>query len=97
LIKRLPRRRGFTNIFRVAYWPVNLRDLDKLDAGVEVTPELLKEKGLVRNLNRPVKVLGVGELGKPLAVKAHKFSATARQKIESAGGSATELGDGVGD
>ena len=96
LIKRLPHRRGFTNAFRVEYSPVNLRDLQQFEAGTEVTPELLKEKRVLRSLRKPLKVLALGELTKPLTVKAHKFSASAREKIEAAGGSAVELGDGDG-
>ena len=96
LIKRLPHRRGFTNIFRVEYSPVNLRDLERFEAGTEVTPELLKEKGVLRSLRKPVKVLALGGLTKPLTVRAHKFSLSAREKIEAAGGSAVELGDGDG-
>jgi len=96
LIKRLPFRRGFTNPFRVEYSPVNLKDLQQLDAGTEVTPELLKEKGVLRSLRKPVKVLANGELNKPLTVRAHKFSMTAREKIEAAGGSAVEIQDGDG-
>ncbi len=97
LIKRLPHRRGFTNAFRVEYSPVNLRDLQQFEAGTEVTPELLKEKRVLRSLRKPLKVLALGDLTKPLTVKAHKFSASAREKIEAAGGSAVELGDGDGD
>jgi len=97
LIKRLPSRRGFTNIFRVEYSPVNLCDLRPFEAGTEVTPELLKEKGVLRSLRKPVKVLGLGEISKPLTVKAHKFSSSAREKIVAAGGSAVELGDGDSD
>jgi large subunit ribosomal protein L15 len=96
LIKRLPRRRGFTNIFRKEYSAVNLRDLDRFEAGTEVTPELLRQSRLVRSLRRPVKVLASGELTKALTVKAHKFSMTAKKKIEAAGGSALEIGDGDG-
>jgi large subunit ribosomal protein L15 len=96
LIKRLPRRRGFTNIFRKEYSAVNLRDLERFEAGTEVTPELLKQSRVVRSLRRPVKVLAGGELTKALTVKAHKFSATAKEKIEAAGGSAVEIGDGDG-
>ena len=94
LIKRLPHRRGFTNMFRVEYSPVNLRDLQQFEAGTEVTPRLLKEKRVLRSLGKPVKVLAMGTLTKALTVKAHKFSSTAREKIEAAGGSAVELGDG---
>src|SRR5713226_8783184 len=62
LWKRLPSRRGFRNPFRVEYSPVNLDDLERFDAGAEVTPELLKEKGILRSLRRPVKVLAGGDL-----------------------------------
>ena len=96
LIKRLPRRRGFTNIFRKEYSAVNLRDLERFESGTEVTPELLKQSRVLRNLRRPVKVLAMGELTKALTVKAHKFSMTAKAKIEAAGGSAQEIGDGDG-
>ncbi len=96
LIKRLPRRRGFTNIFRKEYSAVNLRDLERFESGTEVTPELLKESRVLRSLRRPVKVLAMGELTKALTVKAHKFSMTAKAKIEAAGGSAQEIGDGDG-
>ena len=96
LIKRLPRRRGFTNPFRKEYSAVNLRDLERFPAGTEVTPELLKESGILSSLRRPVKVLATGELTKALTVKAHKFSMTAQAKIEAAGGSAQEIGDGGG-
>src|SRR3990170_1605009 len=90
LIKRLPRRRGFTNIFRKEYSAVNLRDLERFEAGTEVTPELLRQAGVLRTLRRPVKVLAAGELTKALTVKAHKFSVTARERIEAAGGAAQE-------
>jgi len=94
LIKRLPRRRGFTNIFRKEYSAVNLRDLERFEPGTEVTPELLKESRVLRTLRRPVKVLATGELTKALTVKAHKFSMTAKAKIEAAGGTVQEIGDG---
>ncbi len=87
LARRLPKR-GFTNVFRVEYQVVNLRDLDRVFAdGDTVSPEALAAKGLVRGGKRRVKVLGDGELGKKLAVQAHKFSASARAGIEKAGGS----------
>jgi large subunit ribosomal protein L15 len=70
---------------------VNVRDLDRFDAGTEVTPELLAEVGLIRNVRTEVKILGYGELSKKLSVTAHGFSATAREKIEGAGGSVTAL------
>ena len=91
MIKRLPRRRGFTNIFRREYSAVNLRDLERFEAGTEVTPDLLKESRVVRTLRRPVKILAAGELSKALTVTAHRFSKTAREKIEAAGGSAREI------
>lgn len=94
MIKRLPRRRGFTNMFRKEYSAVNLRDLERFESGTEVTPELLKESRILRSLRRPVKVLATGELTKPLTVKAHKFSVTAKAKIEAAGGTVQEIGDG---
>ena len=96
LIKRLPRRRGFTNIFRKEYSAVNLRDLERFESGTEVTPELLKESRILRTLRRPVKVLATGELTKALTVKAHRFSKTAKAKIEAAGGTVQEIGDGDG-
>jgi large subunit ribosomal protein L15 len=71
--------------------PVNLRDLERFDAGTEITPELLARHGLVRNTRVDVKILGQGELTKKLTVTAHRFSATAREKIEAAGGTVNEL------
>jgi len=70
---------------------VNVRELDRFDAGAEVTPEVLAEAGLIRNARTEVKILGQGELSKKLSVTAHAFSATAREKIEGAGGSVTAL------
>jgi large subunit ribosomal protein L15 len=77
--------------FRTSVWNVNVRDLARFDAGTEVTPELLKAAGLIRNLNRDVKILGQGELSAKLAVSAHAFSKSAAEKIEAAGGSVTWL------
>lgn len=88
LMKRLPRKRGFRNPFRVEYAPVNLRDLEAFEPKTEVTPELLKEKRILRSLRKPVKVLATGALTKPLTVRAHKFSLTAKERIEAAGGTA---------
>ena len=70
---------------------VNVRDLERFDAGAEVTPEVLSEAGLIRNARIEVKILGHGELSKKLSVTAHAFSASAREKIEGAGGSVTAL------
>ena len=91
LVKALPAMRGFTNIFRKEYSVVNLDRLAALASGGEVTPEVMVENGLIRDLKSPVKVLGRGELDGPLAVKAHRFSDSARQKIEAAGGSVEEI------
>jgi large subunit ribosomal protein L15 len=88
LIRRVPKR-GFTNIFRTEYAIVNISQLS--DLGEPVTPDLLLRQGLVRK-GLPVKVLGNGELSKALVVRAHKFSTSARRKIEAAGGSCEELG-----
>ena len=86
LIRRVPKR-GFTNLFKTTYSVVNLSQLGDFDR--EVTPQSLYERGLVRS-GALVKVLGDGEIGKPLTVIAHKFSRSARQKIEAAGGSCQE-------
>jgi large subunit ribosomal protein L15 len=87
LVRRIPKR-GFTNIFRVEFQVVNLRDLERVFAdGDTVSPQEMTAKGLVRGGKRPVKVLADGELSKKLIVRAHKFSASARVGIEKAGGS----------
>jgi len=91
LIKRLPRKRGFTNIFRVEYNTVNLDKLNIFESESEVTPEKLVEAGLIKSLRYPVKILADGELSHPLSIKANKFSASARVKIEAAGGKAEEV------
>ena len=70
---------------------VNVRDLERFEAGADVTPQLLAEAGLIRNARTEVKILGQGDLSKRLAVAAHAFSATAREKIEGAGGNVTAL------
>jgi large subunit ribosomal protein L15 len=87
LTRRVPKR-GFTNIFKTEYSTVNLGQL--ADLGPEIDPELLTERGLARK-GRPVKILGDGEVKAALQVKASKFSRAAREKIEAAGGSCTEL------
>lgn len=91
LVRRVPKR-GFTNIFRVEFAVVNLQDLAEIAAetGNEVTPESLADAGRVRR-GRPVKILGNGEIDRALTVKAHAFSASARQKIEGAGGTVEEI------
>ena len=92
LIKRLPRKRGFTNIFRTEYSLVNVEALNRFEAGSEVTPDRLVEAGVVKSLSRPIKILARGDLGHPLSVKANRFSAAARAKIEAAGGTVEEMG-----
>ena len=84
--RRLPHFRGFKNHFRTEYQTVKLSDLDKLDKDSTVTPELLQEKGVVRSLKLPIKVLGSGELSKKLTVQLHAATASAKAAIEKAGG-----------
>lgn len=92
LVRRLPFKRGFNNIFRIEYQEVNVDDLARVfSAGAEVTPAALAEARLIKKADGPVAVLGRGELGVSLAVKAHRFSGTAQQKIEGAGGSVETL------
>ena len=92
LSQKLPFIRGFTNIFRVEYNVVNVEKLAQFAANSEINPEVLRNTGILRTLNKPVKILGRGEIDIPLNVTAHKFSASARQKIEAAGGSVRETG-----
>ena len=91
LTKGLPTKRGFTNIFKVQFSLVNLQRLQDFPSGSEVTPEVLYNQGLVRNRRLRVKVLGDGEINVPLKVAAHKFTRSAREKIEGAGGTVEEL------
>lgn len=85
LYRQIPKR-GFTNINRKEYAIVNLTALNKFDDGTEVTPQLMVESGLVKNMKSGIKVLGSGKLEKKLTVKANKFSASAVSAIEAAGG-----------
>jgi large subunit ribosomal protein L15 len=89
LVKKLPFRRGFRNINRVEYQAVNLTDLAKLGATIDVAA--MVAAGLLKNDREKVKVLGSGDLDRALTVTAHKFSASARQKIEAAGGACHAL------
>ena len=98
LAMRLPKLRGNTSRdampvgpFRTYTQPVNLRDLDRFEAGEEVTPESLKAKGLIRSIRKDVKLLGNGELTKKLAITVHGASKTAQEKVEQAGGTLTLL------
>jgi large subunit ribosomal protein L15 len=85
LHRRIPKR-GFTNIFRKEYAVLNVKDLDRFEAGAAVTPERLQEAGLLRRGAGLVKILGEGSLTKALSVTAHGFSKTAAEKIRAAGG-----------
>lgn len=88
LFRRLPKR-GFSNAkFKKVYAVINLSDLNKFEDGAEVTPEILKDMGLVKNALDGIKVLGSGKLEKKLTVKANKFSASAFEQIEKLGGKA---------
>jgi large subunit ribosomal protein L15 len=86
LVQRLPPLGGFTNIFKVRYTPVNLNRLDGFDSGAEVSPETLVESGIVKTIHEPVVILGTGDVDRPLTVKAHRLSRSARSKILAAGG-----------
>jgi large subunit ribosomal protein L15 len=87
LQRRIPKR-GFTNIFRKEYSVVNIADLETLGGKDPITPEVLLEKGLIRNMKDGVKVLGMGDLKAQIVVRAHKFSKSAVDKIQAAGGKA---------
>jgi large subunit ribosomal protein L15 len=87
--QQLPYKRGFTNIWTTRYNIVNLGQLAGLEKGSDVTPESLTEMGLLRDTDKPLKILGDGDLNVALNVSAHKISEGARQKIEAAGGSVT--------
>jgi large subunit ribosomal protein L15 len=98
LMMRIPKLRGSTSKdampvgpFRTYTQPVNLKDLDRFEAGEEVTPESLKAKGLIRTVRKDVKLLGVGDLSKKLKITVHAASASAREKVEAAGGTLTLL------
>jgi len=92
LIRKLPYRRGFRNPFRVEYREVNVRDLADFPAGSSVGPDEFEIAGVLRGKTGPVKVLGMGELPVKLTVRAHKFTAGAREKIEAAGGTVELIG-----
>ena len=89
LQRRLPKR-GFTNIFKIVYQIVNIKDLQGFEAHTVVTRELLQRMGRVKSLAKPIKILGDGELTVPLTIQADKFSEVAKQKIIAAGGTAEE-------
>tara|TARA_B100001750_G_C15519390_1_gene610144 strand:+ start:3678 stop:4124 length:447 start_codon:yes stop_codon:yes gene_type:complete len=91
LIKSMPRLRGFKNIFRKEFEVVNIRDLNNIKENTEVTPAFLKEKGLITSIDKPVKILGEGDITHALTVSAHKFSKTAYDKIMAQGGTVKEI------
>jgi len=91
LVRRMARKRGFTNAFRTEYEPLNLSRLARFPDGSEVTPETLHSAGIIKDNDRPIKILGDGSLKAALTVRAHKFSVMARQKIEAAGGKVEEV------
>ena len=91
LIKGLPMTRGFNNKFKTYYSLIKLEDLDQFAAGERITPDSLQARGLLRNQRSPIKILGNGEVSKSLTVAAHKFTQSARKKIEAAGGTVEEI------
>ncbi len=91
LVRRLPFKRGFNNIFRIEYQEVKVEQLELLDAGTEVTPALLAERGMIRDAVKPVVVLGNGDLSKKLTVRAHRFTKSALEKITGAGGTTEQI------
>jgi len=96
IIKRLPRKRGFTNIFKTEFSLVNVEELIVFEADSEVSLEKLLESGLVKTLAKPVKILARGDLDRPLIISANKFSDAAKAKIEAAGGRIEEVPFGSG-
>lgn len=86
IFRRMPFKRGFTNKFKVRYEVVNVSQLEMLEGDDPITPDRLLERGITRGPEFPVKVLGNGEITKAVTVRAHKFSQSAREKIEAAGG-----------
>jgi large subunit ribosomal protein L15 len=91
IIKRLPEKRGFTNIFKQDINVINVSELNRFEAGSEVTPEALLAEGLIKSVAQPVKILASGEIDRALNVKVSSYSAAARAKIEAAGGTAEEV------
>jgi large subunit ribosomal protein L15 len=90
-VRRLPKC-GFSNPFRIEYTVVNLQVLASIETVDPITPQALIQAGVVKRKNRPVKILGMGDLNKPIVIQAHKFSKSAVQKIESVGGRAEVIG-----
>ena len=94
LQRRLPKR-GFTNIFKTKWLEINLEKLEEsFNAGDEITPEILHERGLIKKSKHDIVVLGNGDISKALKISAHRFTKTAKDKIEKAGGTATKIEKG---
>lgn len=91
LARRLPKR-GFTNIFRVPFSVINIKDLVAHEKTTDFNPGIFREIGLIKGQNSQVKILGFGEIDRPIIIEAHKFSDSARQKIENAGGQVKVIG-----
>jgi large subunit ribosomal protein L15 len=91
IIKRLPRKRGFYNHYRVAYSPVNVESLEHFEPGTVIDCELLYKYGIVDSLTRPIKLLANGDIKVALTIKANKFSEAAKAKIEAAGGKVEQI------
>ena len=91
LIKGLPMKRGFNNKFKTYYSLISLNTLETFAAGDQITPETLRERGFLKSLKQPVKIVGDGQLTKAVTVAAHRFTRSAREKIEAAKGKVEEL------
>ena len=91
LIKGLPMKRGFNNIFKTFYSLISLEILETFNAGDRITPEFLQQRGFLKSLKQPIKIVGDGELTKAVTVAAHRFTGSAREKIEAAKGKVEEL------
>ena len=91
LVRRLPFKRGFTNINKIHYSPVNVGSLANFEAGIDVDPDVLAAVGLLKKADNPVVILGDGDLSVALNIKAHRFSSSAIEKIEAVGGTATVI------
>jgi len=92
LVRRLPFKRGFTNIFRTVYQEVSLKMLsESFKSGADVTPQALKDRRMIDDVDKPIVILGNGDLTVKLTVSAHRFTKSARTKIEDAGGKVNEL------
>ena len=92
LVRRLPHKRGFHNVFRITYAVVNLDRLAAFEQNAKVDPETLAAAGIIQSPKEWVKILGQGQLKHALTIEAHKFSTSAKEKIEAAGGTVVELG-----